>query len=327
MDIGIWTDTNLNLPAMKISAWHKAQGDNVEMIYNQKHYDKVYACKVFGDEYTQPPNFYFDADVIEYGGTGWNISIVNDRERFTKDKELPYEIEHIYPDYDLFGIKRAIGFTTRGCPNGCGFCLISCKEGLISHKVADISEFWRGQKEIDLMDPNLLACDQHEDILQQLIDSKARVNFNQGLDARFITERNAEMLSHVKIKTVHFAYDLMRNGERIINGLKTFKRFNPHVGERDICVYVLTNYNTSFEQDYQRVKELQALGISPDIRIYRKDTAPRITRDFARWCNNRAIYRTTPDFMEYIPRADGRTIKEIYKEHFGKTEEMGVENG
>lgn len=333
MNIGIWTDTEENLAAMKISAWHKAHGDSVARIFPMAHYDRIYACKIFGDEYTQLPEYNFDADEVIYGGTGFSITVKNGREVFlnstkTRDKlwldfgkivsywsELPSEVEHIYPDYDLFGIKnRAIGFTTRGCPNACQFCLVSCKEGVKSVKVADISEFWRGQKEIDLMDANLLACPEHEEIIRQLIDSKAKVNFNQGLDARFINDDNAKMLSKVKVKMMHFALDLPHNTDRVVQGLLTYRKYNPQVNMRNICVYVLTNFNTTFEEDYERIKRLQEIGLTPDVRIYRKDTAPKLIKDLARWCNNRFVYRSCPDFMDYVPRADGRTIRQIYFE-------------
>jgi hypothetical protein len=311
--VGIWTDTDINLAAMKISAWHKAKGDNVERWFPLTHYDLVYACKVFGDEYTQLPETHFLADEVVYGGTGFDIKVKYGKEKFKRGKKLPANIEHIYPDYELFGVKnKAIGFTTRGCPNACGFCIVSCKEGVKSVKTADVTEFWRGQKEIDLMDANLLACPEHEKIIQQLIDSKAKVNFGQGLDARFITNDNAKQLSRVSIKTVHFALDLPRNTDKVINGLVTCRKHNPHVDPRNICVYVLTNFDTTFDEDYERIKRLQDIAVTPDVRIYRKNTAPRLTRDLARWCNNRFIYRSCPDFMDYVPRADGKTIRQTY---------------
>jgi hypothetical protein len=329
MNIGIWTDTEENLAAMKISAWHKAQGDSVERWFPGFRYDIIYACKIFGEEYSNFPDKAFQAPRVICGGTGFDIVVKNGREKYIKgvnatsdyvwtdgkieyQGELPPEIEHIYPDYKLFGIKKAIGFTTRGCPNACGFCLVSCKEGVKSVKVADISEFWRGQKEIDLMDANLLACPEHEEIIRQLIDSKAKVNFNQGLDARFINDDNAKLLSKVKVKMMHFALDLPKNTDKVIQGLVTYRKYNPHVDPRNISVYVLTNYNTTFEEDFERIKRLQEIGLTPDVRIYRKETAPQITKDLARWCNNRYIYRSCPDFMDYIPRADGKTIKQIY---------------
>jgi hypothetical protein len=322
MKIGLYdvdTKNFPNLPLMKISAFHKSQGDDVEFINFLQHYDKVYVSKVFGDEYSQMDMTCINADEIIYGGSGFAITVENDKEIYHKerDKILPYEIEHIYPDYSLYPDltkDKAYGFLTRGCCNDCGFCIVSKKEGICSHKVADLSEWWNGQKEIVLLDPNILACKNRKELLQQLIDSKAKVDFTQGLDARFVTPTIAEMLKQIKTKMYHFAFDFMKNEKQIIKGLQTFIDIvKPN--DRHCCVYVLTNFDTSFEEDYYRIKKIQELGLLPDVRIYRKSTAPRITRDLQRWCNNRLIYRSTPDFMQYVPRKDGRTIKEIY--HIG----------
>lgn len=305
-----------NLPLMKISAWHKSQGDEVEWWFPMMHYDKVYVSKVFGDEYSQMDMTAISADEIVFGGTGFAITVENGKEVYHKDrdKDLPYEIEHIYPDYSLYPEltkDKAYGFLTRGCCNNCSFCIVSQKEGMCSHKVADLSEWWRGQKEIILLDANILACKDRISLLQSLIDSGATVDFTQGLDARFITPEIAEMLGKIKTKMYHFAFDFMKNEKQIVKGLKTFVDI-VKPDERKCCVYVLTNYDTTFEQDYYRIKKLQELGLSPDVRIYRKNTAPPITRDLQRWCNNRFIYRSGVDFYDYIPRADGKTIREIY---------------
>ena len=305
-----------NLPLMKISAWHKSQGDEVEWWFPMMHYDKVYVSKVFGDEYSQMDMTAISADEIVFGGTGFAITVEDGKEVYHKyrDKDLPYEIEHIYPDYSLYPEltkDKAYGFLTRGCCNNCSFCIVSQKEGMCSHKVADLSEWWRGQKEIILLDANILACKDRISLLQSLIDSGATVDFTQGLDARFITSEIAEMLGKIKTKMYHFAFDFMKNEKQIVKGLKTFVDI-VKPDERKCCVYVLTNYDTTFEQDYYRIKKLQELGLSPDVRIYRKNTAPPITRDLQRWCNNRFIYRSGVDFYDYIPRADGKTIREIY---------------
>lgn len=305
-----------NLPLMKISAWHKSQGDEVEWWFPMMHYDKVYVSKVFGDEYSQMDMTVISADEIVFGGTGFAITVEDGKEVYHKDrdKDLPYEIEHIYPDYSLYPEltkDKAYGFLTRGCCNNCSFCIVSQKEGMCSHKVADLSEWWRGQKEIILLDANILACKDRISLLQSLIDSGATVDFTQGLDARFITPEIAEMLGKIKTKMYHFAFDFMKNEKAIVKGLKTFVDI-VKPDERKCCVYVLTNYDTTFEQDYYRIKKLQELGLSPDVRIYRKNTAPPITRDLQRWCNNRFIYRSGVDFYDYIPRADGKTIREIY---------------
>ena len=302
-----------NLPLMKLSAWHKAQGDDVEFINYFEHYDKVYVSKVFGDEYSQEDMTCINADEIVLGGTGYAIKIENGKEVYHKelDKALPYEIEHIYPDYSLYPDltkDTAYGFLTRGCCNDCHFCIVSKKEGRCSTKVADLSEFWNGQKNIKLLDANLLACKDRIELLQQLIDSRAYVDFTQGLDARFVTKDVAEMLKKVKKSNVHFAFDYMKNEKAIIKGLQTYKEVcgtNDHT-----IVYVLTNYNTTHEEDMYRVNKIRELGFLPDVRIYRKPTAPKITRFLQEWCNNRIIYKSC-DFEDFVPRKDGKTIREL----------------
>ena len=231
---------------------------------------------------------------------------------------MPYEIEHIYPDYSLYSEltkDKAYGFLTRGCCNNCSFCVVSKKEGLCSIKVADLSEFWRGQKYIDILDANILACiPDRMELLQQLVESKAYVNFNQGLDARFITEEIAYKLKEIKLKTVHFAFDFMKNEKAIIRGLKCANKILG-LSDRNSTVYMLTNYDTNFQEDFYRVKMIQSCGFQPDIRVYRKNTAPKITRDLQRWCNSRFIYRST-DFWEYEAR--GKKMKEWYPLEYEK---------
>ena len=306
-----------NLALMKISSYHKAKGDSVEWCFPLKHYDIVYVSKIFGDEYNTWLPTVIQADKVVYGGTGFAIKVVDGKEVYekSKDNNLPYEIEHSYPDYSLYPEltkDKAFGFLTRGCPNNCSFCSVSQKEGLVSHKVANLSEWWNGQKEIVLLDANILACKQHIELLEQLAESGAVVDFTQGLDARFITEKNLEVLKRIKIKTVHFAFDFMKNEKQIIKGLKLAKE-TLKISDRNATVYMLTNYDTSIKDDIYRVNAIKEAGYSPDIRIYRKTSLPQrhILRDLQRWCNNRVLYRTC-DFFDYIPRKDGKAIKEIY---------------
>jgi hypothetical protein len=122
------------------------------------------------------------------------------------------------------------------------------------------------------------------------------------------------LLSAIKTRLVHFALDLPGNTERIISGIQAYRRYNPHIDGKNITVYVLTNYNTTFREDYERVRRLQEIGVKPDVRIYRKaeGNVPRITKDLARWANNRTINAACPDFMDYAPRKDGRTMRQIY---------------
>lgn len=311
-----------NLPLMKLSAWHKANGDTVEWYEPLFHsmgepFDRVYMSKVFGEEYSVDYQYYVNAKEVIKGGTGYHIHIENGKEVFDKEnhKNLPDEVEHIYPDYSLYPEytkDTAYGFLTRGCCNNCSFCIVSKKEGLCSHKVADLSEFWRGQKNIKLLDPNLLACKEHLDLLQQLADSKAKVDFTQGLDARFINEQNLEILKQINISMLHFAFDFMKFEKQIIKGLSIAKE-KLQISDRNAIVYVLTNYDTTIEEDLYRIQKIREIGFAPDVRIYRKETLPHphILRDLQRWANNRFIYRSC-EFMDYVPRSDGKTIKELY---------------
>jgi radical SAM superfamily enzyme YgiQ (UPF0313 family) len=169
-----------------------------------------------------------------------------------KDQDLPYEIEHIYPDYSLYPEytqDTAYGFLTRGCPRGCEFCHVKCKEGKKSYKVADLSEFWRGQKNIVLCDPNILAYPGHIELLQQLVDSKAKVNFNQGMDIRFINKKNLELIKQIRLEGIHFAYDRYEDKRIVEKKLKAFKEatgFDKDKGR--VMVYILTNFDTTLDR-------------------------------------------------------------------------------
>ena len=279
-----------NLALMKISAWHKSQGDTVEWCLPLDHYDIVYQSKVFDETYSPDINWIPMADKVIKGGTGYGL-----------DNTLPDQIEHIYPDYSLYPEltkNTAYGFLTRGCPRGCKFCIVASKEGRRSYKVADLKEFWRGQKNIALLDPNILACREHPDLLQQLIDSKACVDFNQGLDIRLTTEANILLLNQVKVKNIHFAWDNPKDDLRpYFERYKALAKHKPH-GHYG-TVYCLTNFGSTMEENLYRIYTLRDLGFDPYVMVYDKPNAPREIKDLQRWCNNRFIFRSCERFEDY----------------------------
>lgn len=293
-----------NLPLMKISAYHKAKGDHVEWYEPMfsGHMDKVYMSKVFS--FTPDYEYFIDADEIERGGSGYAITLVDGKEQFDKSKDhnLPDEIEHIYPDYSLYPEHTkdtAYGFLTRGCPRGCGFCHVASKEGKCSYKVADLSEFWRGQKNIILCDPNILACKDHMDLLQQLVDSKAKVEFNQGLDIRLVNERNLELLKQIRIDKPHFAFDDYKQKDIIMPKMRMVRQitgWNRNKGRP--VVFILTNFDTTLEQDIERIQFCRSLQWSPYPMIYDKEHADPVYKRLQRWCNN-FIFWNTPTFEDY----------------------------
>lgn len=294
-----------NLALMKISAWHKGIGDTVEWydpIFTG-HCNKVYMSKVFS--FSQDYIYPIDADEIEKGGTGYCIELVNGKEIFhqERNKNLPYNIEHIYPDYSIYPEltkDTAFGFLSRGCPRGCNFCIVGKKEGRCSIKVADLSEFWNGQKKIVLCDPNILACKDWKELLQQLIDSKAEIDFNQGLDIRLMTEEKAAMINRVKVKEIHFAWDRYEDRNVILPRLELFSRITELKPKaHKAVVYTLVNYSTTIDQDLDRIYTLRDLGYWPYIMIYDKEHCSREYRRLARWVNNRVIFGSVERFEQY----------------------------
>lgn len=283
-----------NIVLMKLSAHFKKKGYEVELLHP--------------DDILKGNNLFYDYDEL-YGACvfDWNRNIADRLSELgvymggtgTRNKDtLPDEIEHLMPDYSLYGITNtAYGFLSRGCPRHCPFCIVGDKEGLQSRKVADLNEFWDGQKEIILCDPNLLACKDRMNLLQQLIDSKAKVEINQGFDARLLNDDVIDAMNQIKLSMVHFAWDNPKDKvvpEKLLNFAKKSK-----LSDRYKVVYCLTNYWSNHAEDIYRVEWLRKNGYSPYIMIFDKQHAPKITRQLARYVNNRYIFNSCT-FDEYL---------------------------
>lgn len=163
--------------------------------------------------------------------------------------------------------------------------------------MADLAEFWSGEKNITLMDPNILACPDRWELLKQLAASGAYVDFNQGLDIRLMDNDVADLLSGMRVKCLHFAWD--NPGEDLERDFQRFAERYSRKDHRVKVVYVLTNFNSTTEEDLHRIYTLRGLGYDPYVMVYDKENAPRETRLLQRWCNNRIIFNTVPDFRDY----------------------------
>ena len=274
-----------NLALMKLATYHKQREDEVEWAFPLLPYDRVYMAKVF--TFTQDDITAYQTDDIVRGGTGYDLQ-----------SKLPADVENCYPDYSIYGITdTAYGYLTRGCPRGCRFCIVAEKEGKQSKKVATLENFWRGQKYIKLLDPNLLACPDWKELMQELIDSKAWVDFTQGMDIRLMTAEKADMIRQCKVKMLHFAWD-NPDDELTFEKLKEYRKAFSLPDEK--CkVYVLSNFNSTHEQDLERVYRLRDIGYDPFVMVYEKWNAPKETRRLQRWCNNKIIFRAESDFTKY----------------------------
>lgn len=294
-----------NLALMRISAYHKAKGDTVEWWWSDFiHYDIVYMSKVFSNTYSKDVQEPLNADKVIKGGTGYAIDLSDGVERFdqSKHQNLPDEIEHMFPDYSIYPqFSFAVSMTSRGCPRSCSFCHVAAKEGRCSRKVADVSDFWNGQEEIKVLDPNITACREKRDLMRQYRETGAWIDFTQGIDIRLVNDEDIEDLNRMKIQRLHFAWDNPKDDLE-----DKFRLFSDKFNIKDFrkkAVYVLTNYDSTMEENLYRIYTLRELGYAPYVMIYNKPTAPREIRDLQRWCNNRIIFNTCKRFEDYHARA------------------------
>lgn len=264
-----------NIALMKLSAWHKAQGDAVEW-YSPlfEPFDRIYASKVF---VFTPDDEYLPADTIR-GGTGYDLTT-----------KLPDEVERVFPDYSIYQSDYAIGFTTRGCCRKCEFCVVPEKEGKL-RVTGDLYSFWSGQSEVRLLDNNLTAAplSHFEKVMEQLRAESVKVDMSQGLDLRLLRDEHCLALKGVKMaKQIHFAWDSMADRKKILAGLT---RFCSHFLPSRAMVYVLIGYNTTLDEDMERIETLRQVGVDPFVMAYNK--ADSYQRRFARWVNHKAIFKT-----------------------------------
>lgn len=292
-----------NLALMRISAYHKALGDNVEWWQTDfKYYDKVYMSKIFSDAYSPDIQEPINCGEVIKGGTGYSISLGSDgKEHFDKEnhKDLPPEIEKMFPDYSIYPqFDFAVSMTSQGCPRGCSFCHVAAKEGRCAVKVANVSDFWDGQKEIRILDPNITALKEADkrDLMRQYINTKAMLDFTQGLDIRLLNDADIADINQMRLRTLHFAWDNPKDNlePKFKAFAKQFRR-KSNIG----MVYCLTNYNSTMEENLYRIYTLRDLGYDPYVMIYDKPNAPKEIRRLQRWCNSKFIFKSCKKFEDY----------------------------
>lgn len=277
-----------NLALMKLSAWHKSEGDEVEWWNPLLSYDKVYSSKVF--TFT-PENPYLPENTVR-GGTGYGVL-----------DELPQEVDNMQPDYSLYpDCDHAIGFLTRGCIRKCPWCIVPKKEGLIRQYRTWQEIKRQDSKDIVFMDNNVLACEWGLSQIMDMGGQDVRVDFNQGLDARLITEDVALMLSRLKwINYIRMSADTDAMLDVVLEAIERLRKNG--IKPWRVFVYVLVQDVESAER---RVIALRKIGANPFAQPYRDFTnniePTQEQRDLARWVNHKAIFKTVSTFAEYKGR-------------------------
>lgn len=268
-----------NLALMRLSAWHKEQGDSVEWWNGFCHYDRVYMSKVF--TFTPDVDTVIDADEIIRGGTGYK-----------NYGSLPNEIEKTAPDYSIYpGVDYAIGFLTRGCIRGCSWCIVPKKEGWI-RPAATWEEIKRpDSRKIIFMDNNVLASDHGLQQIEAMGGQRVWVDFNQGLDARLITPETAALLARLKwIKFVRLSCDTAEMIPVIERAAAYMKEAG--IAKSRFWAYMLVQ---DVEEANRRACALDKMGIEIFAHPYRDYNGGEPTeeqRRFARWVNRKPIFRS-----------------------------------
>ena len=305
-----------NLALMRISAYHKAQGDTVEWWASElEYYDIVYMSKIFSDAYSREGHTPMNCGKVIKGGTGYCIKLgLDGREHFdqSKNTKLPPEIEKMFPDYSIYPqYNFAVSMTSRGCPRGCPFCHVAPKEGRASIKVANVSDFWNGQPLIEVCDPNITACIEKRELFRQYKETGARICFNQGLDIRLLNDADIEDINSMRIERIHFAWDNPND-----NLEDKFRKAQEKLVFKDYhktMVYCLTNFENVTTKEHIdralfRISTLWSMGFDPYVMVYDKPHAAKEIRDLQRWCNNKIIFKSCPRFEDYHPQKEKKQI-------------------
>lgn len=274
-----------NLALMKISAYHKAQGDTVSL--DEPEPDLVYVSSPFS-QYKDACDYskMFPDAKIEYGGYGFS------------DRQLPYEIEHLLPDYSIFNCDHSMGFTTRGCIRNCWFCQVPKKEGQIRIN-SPVQEFHHPDHDtVVLLDNNILYFnDWFMQNTDYILKEDLKVEIESGIDMRLVNDANAERLKELKhAGRLHFAFDDLSYETEVRRGIEILEEagFKP----RYLMCYILA-WPGGFDDAWRRHEIIwKEYGIDPFIQVFNNSRKDPSIRRFARWCNKPQL-RKSCEYSEY----------------------------
>lgn len=305
-----------NIPLMKLSTHYKKTGCQIDLqtlkisyypnrkkfkVVNAESYDKVFVSSIFfGNlDYVSITG----CENVEYGGTGYSIK-----------KPLPPDIDSEKCDYSIYPKNEtSYGFITRGCIRNCKFCVVPQKEGKI-RQVNNIEDIIQ-HKKVKFLDNNILAHPSHETILKELVDKKIKCQFNQGLDIRLITHKNAGLLSKLNyIGEYIFAFDDLAHEKKVEDGLEIFKKYVDREWKEKFFVYCHPDMSISDDILY-RIYWCRDRKVLPylmrDVSCWNSEHKDLYT-DLAAWCNQPGIFKNM-SFYEFLLKRHPRNKKRIEK--------------
>lgn len=259
-----------NLALMRIAAHHKALGDDVELRHGAsfRHLwegepEAVYASLIFERSRGLAEELRRTYPHVVIGGTGWDLTTTLESVGIGSGP-LDYSL---YPNE-----TRSIGFTQRGCRLRCSFCVVPRKEGAVRQE-STIAEIWRGEpypRHLILLDNDFFGQAAWRDRLREIRDGDFKVSFNQGINARFLTDEAAEAIASVKYyddgfttRRIYTAWDNLKDEERLFEGLSRLVKYG--VKPDHIMVYILCGYwpgETQQDREHRR-RRLREFGARP----------------------------------------------------------------
>ena len=149
---------------------------------------------------------------------------------------------------------------------------------------------------IEVLDPNITACRDKRELFRQYRETGASIVFNQGLDIRFLNDEDIDDINQMRVKDLHFAWDNPKDDleQKFRHFAERFRR-KSNIG----MVYVLTNFNSTLDEDLYRIYTLRDLGYDPYVMIYNKPFAPTEIKRIQRWCNSKWIFKKCARFEDY----------------------------
>jgi len=268
-----------NFALAKIEKYHRESGDQVE--YDPMFRDwaeKIYVSCIFTFNRHKLSEWELDPKAT-IGGSGYSLNV-----------KLPAEIEKVKPKINL-------GFTSRGCIRNCSFCIVPQKEGTVK-AVGDIYDLWDAEsREITLLDNNILALPEHFFMIcEQLRKENLKVDFNQGLDVRLLTNEIAKELKSIKHKEYRFSFDNINLRNHVENGIELLKRNG--INRAHWYVYAEPG---GFESAMERLLILKRHGqrtfLMRDSKIHNSADEEKFIK-LAFWSNSHAVF-ASKDFFDF----------------------------